>query len=108
MIEYKLENTFLEKLLRDTSEQPTALYLFLDIVRKAAVKNRTFMGREVIVGQLCYECKTEPQVFGCSRKQWKRDKTLLLDLHYITIDSDNTVATVTVQQYNDILQFSNP
>lgn len=107
MVEYKLKKNFMDKLLRDTSEQPTALYLFLDMVRRAAVKNRTFMGREVLVGQLCYECKKEPQVFGCSRKQWKRDKTMLLDLHYIKIDSDNIVVTVTIMHFDDILQFSN-
>ena len=108
MVEYKFKKNLLDKLLRDTMEQPTALQLFLTIVRKAAERNRTFMGREVLVGQLCYECRTEPKVFGCSRKQWKRDKSLLLDLHYIRMDSDNTVATITVLQYNDILQFSNP
>ena len=48
----------------------------------------------------------EPEVFDCSRKQWKRDKALLLDQHYITIESDNLVSVITVVGYNDILSFS--
>ena len=106
MIEYSFKMNFLCKLLRDTAQQPSAFALYFKILQKASTTTRTFMGREVIAGQMSYGCRMEPEVFDCSRKQWKRDKALLLDQHYITIESDNLVSVITVVDYNDILSFS--
>ena len=106
MIEYSFRKDFFCKLLRDTAEQPSALALYLKILQKASTRERTFMGRQVSVGELPYECRTEPDVFGCSRKQWKRDKMLLLDLHYITMRSDSLVSVITVKDFNMIYSFS--